>query len=67
MEGRYPVAEGIDFPARFSSITGGRGTINTFFDGYDLCPPGVGLEVPFRGINPADREKYILHKRGAVL
>lgn len=67
MEGRYPVAEGIDFPARFSSITGGRGTINTFFDGYDLCPPGVGLEVPFRGISPADREKYILHKRGAVL
>ena len=67
MEGRYPVAEGIDFPARFSSVTGGRGTINTFFDGYDLCPPGAGLEVPFRGISPADREKYILHKRGAVL
>ena len=67
MEGRYPVAEGIDFPARFSSITGGRGTVNTFFDGYDLCPPGVGMEVPFRGISPADREKYILHKRGAVL
>ena len=67
MEGRYPVAEGIDFPARFSSVTGGRGTINTFFDGYDLCPPGAGLEVPFRGIIPADREKYILHKRGAVL
>ena len=67
MEGRCPVAEGIDFPARFSSVTGGRGTINTFFDGYDLCPPGAGLEVPFRGISPADREKYILHKRGAVL
>ncbi len=67
MEGRYPVAEGIDFPARLSSITGGRGTINTFFDGYDLCPPGVGKEVPFRGVSPADREKYILHKRGAVL
>lgn len=67
MEGRYPVAEGIDFPARFSSITGGRGTMNTFFEGYDLCPPGVGMEVPFRGISPADREKYILHKRGAVL
>lgn len=67
MEGRYPVSEGIDFPARFSSVTGGRGTINTFFDGYDLCPPGAGLEVPFRGISPADREKYILHKRGAVL
>ncbi len=67
MEGRYPVAEGIDFSARFSSITGGRGTLNTHFEGYDLCPPGVGREVPFRGISPTEREKYILHKRGAVL
>lgn len=65
--GRYPVAEGIDFPSRFSSITGGHGTIYTFFDGYDLCPPGAGVEVSFRGISPSDREKYILHKRGAVL
>lgn len=67
MEGIYPVAEGFDFPARFSSITGGRGMLTTHFEGYDLCPPGVGREVPFRGISPAEREKYILHKRGAVL
>ncbi len=59
MEGRYPVAEGIDFPARFSSIAGGRGTVNTFFDGYDLCVRPVCMEVPFGGISPADREKYI--------
>lgn len=67
MEGKYPVSEGTDFPARFLSITGGRGALSTHFDGYDICPPGVGNEVPFRGISPSDREKYILHKRGAVL
>lgn len=67
MEGKYPIAESIDFKSRFLSITGGRGALSTNFDGYDLCPPGVGNEVPFRGISPSDREKYILHKRGAVL
>ncbi len=66
MEGRYPVSEGFDFPARFSSLTGGRGTLSICFDGYDICPPGKGREIPFRGISPADRDKYILHKRGAV-
>ncbi|MDD4160601.1 MAG: GTP-binding protein, partial [Synergistaceae bacterium] len=67
MAGRYPVAEGIDFPARFLSVTGGRGMISTYFDSYEPCPPGAGEEIPFRGISPADREKYILHKRGAVI
>ena len=66
MEGRYPVAEGFEFPARFSSITGGRGTLSICFDGYDICPPGEGRQTPYRGISPAEKEKYILHKRGAV-
>ena len=66
MEGKYPIAEGFDFPSRFSSITGGRGTLSISFEGYEICPPGEGREVPYRGVSPADREKYILHKRGAV-
>lgn len=66
MECRAPVAESADFPARISSITGGRGVMNTYFDGYEICPLNEGQETPFRGVSPADMEKYILHKRGAI-
>ena len=27
--------------------------------------PGEGKTAPFRGVNPADRSKWILYKRGA--
>ena len=66
MECRAPVAESVDFSARISSITGGRGLMNIYFDGYEVCPPGEGKETPFRGVSPAEIEKYILHKRGAI-
>ena len=66
MECRAPVAESVDFSARISSITGGRGLMNIYFDGYEVCPPGEGKETSFRGVSPAEIEKYILHKRGAI-
>jgi len=66
MECRAPVAKSVDFPTRISSMTGGRGLMNTYFDGYEICPPNEGKETPFRGVSPADIEKYILHKRGAI-
>ena len=40
--------------------------MNIYFDGYEVCPPGEGKETPFRGVSPAEIEKYILHKRGAI-
>ncbi len=66
IEGRLPLAESMDFPIRLSSLTGGRGFISTFFDGYEICPPGKGLEISYRGVSPIDRAKYILSKRGAL-
>jgi ribosomal protection tetracycline resistance protein len=66
MEGRAPLASSMDFPVRLASLTGGRATYGSRFDGYEPCPPGEGKEVPYRGVSPLDRAKYILYKRGAL-
>ena len=66
IEGRYPAATSIDFPIRFASLTSGRGTLAATFSGYEPCPLELGATTPYRGINPLDRAKYILHIRGAI-
>lgn len=66
MEGLLPLASSMDFPLRIASLTGGRGTLSTANAGYAPCPPGEGFEVPYRGVSPLDRAKYILYKRGAL-
>lgn len=66
MEGLLPLATSMDFPLRLSSLTGGRGILSTSAAGYAPAPPGEGFELPYRGISPLDRAKYILYKRGAL-
>ena len=66
VEGRYPAATSIDFPVRLASMTSGRGTLAAAFSGYEPCPLELGATTPYRGINPIDREKYILWFRGAI-
>jgi ribosomal protection tetracycline resistance protein len=66
IEGKLPVATSLDFPARLGSLTKGRGTLTTFFDGYKECPPDVKVERTRRGVNPLDTSKYILATRNAL-
>jgi len=66
IEGRVPVATSLDYPMQLGSLTKGRGTIATFFDGYEVCPPDVKAERPRRGVNPLDQSKYILSVRKAL-
>ncbi|WP_239614797.1 GTP-binding protein [Cohnella mopanensis] len=66
IEGRLPVATSLEFPARLGSMTKGRGTLTTFFDGYQDCPPDVNAERTRRGVNPLDTSKYILATRNAL-
>ena len=66
IEGRYPAATSIDFPVRFASLTSGRGVLAAAFSGYEPCPLELGATMPYRGINPIDRAKYILYVRGAI-
>ncbi len=66
IEGRVPVATSLDYPMELGSLTKGRGTIATFFDGYEVCPPDVKAERQRRGVNPLDQSKYILSVRKAL-
>jgi translation elongation factor EF-G len=66
IEGRLPVATSLEFPARLGSLTKGRGTLTTFFDGYQACPSDVKAERARRGVNPLDTSKYILATRNAL-
>ncbi len=66
IEGTLPVATSLDFPARFGSLTKGRGVLSTFFAGYRECPPDVKAERARRGVNPLDQSKYILSVRKAL-
>jgi translation elongation factor EF-G len=66
IEGKLPAATSLDFPARLGSLTKGRGTLTTFFDGYKECPSDVKAERTRRGVNPLDTSKYILAIRNAL-
>jgi len=66
LRGRLPLASSMDYAIRLSSITAGRGAFSTWFDGYQDCPPGLGMTRAYKGISPLDRAKYILWWRGAL-
>ena len=60
-----PVATSMQYPVRLASLTGGRASFFSRFDGYRDCPEGLGQDTPYRGVNPLDRSKWILYRRGA--
>ncbi|MDI9470646.1 MAG: hypothetical protein QM296_10625 [Bacillota bacterium] len=66
LEGRLPVATGLDFPVVLARLSGGRGLLELVHDGYEPCPPGESHVSPYRGVDPLDRERYILSVRGAL-
>lgn len=67
IEALVPVAASMDYPVTFASLTSGRGRIKTEFQGYRECPLELGATMKRRGVNPLDRSKWILFKRGAVI
>ena len=66
LRGRVPLATSMDHTIRLSSATGGRGSLSARFDGYQNCPPELGVTRAYKGISPLDRAKYILWWRGAI-
>jgi ribosomal protection tetracycline resistance protein len=66
IEATVPVAESADYHARFMSLTSGRGKYSASFCGYSECPIELGATAKRRGINPLDRDKWILAHRGAI-
>ncbi|MEE4177071.1 MAG: hypothetical protein V2I46_06125, partial [Bacteroides sp.] len=66
LKGSIPVATSLDYAARLSALTGGKGRLSSRFSGYRPCPLEQGASTPFRGISPLDRSKYILQARKAL-
>lgn len=66
MEAIVPVATSMDYFVHFSSSTSGKGTIQSDFYGYVDCPVELGQMAKRRGIDPLDRDRWILYKRGAL-
>jgi len=66
IEACVPLAESMDFPARVSSLSSGKARFASRFDGYRPCPLELGKTAKRRGVDPLDRAKWILHRRGAL-
>ena len=66
LEARVPAAESLDYPQRLAALTGGRGVMSVRFAGYEPCPPGKGQPARRHGVDPRDREKWILTQRSAM-
>ena len=66
LEALLPAATSLDYPVEFRSLTGGKGSYLSEFAGYQPCPAELGAVMERRGVDPRDRERWILHKRGAM-
>ena len=66
MRAQVPAAASMDYPVRFASVTGGRGSMSTSLLGYRECPPELGSTAPRRGGDPLDTARYILVARSAL-
>ncbi|MFS1514373.1 GTP-binding protein [Chengkuizengella sp. SCS-71B] len=66
VEGIIPLSTSMEYSIELASLTKGKGTITTYFQGYEECPEGVLATRERRGINPLDQSKYILSVRKAL-
>lgn len=66
LEAKVPVAASLEYAIRLASMTAGRGILSTRFAGYEECPLELGKTAKRRGVNPLDREKWILTQRSAM-
>jgi len=66
LKGQIPVSTSLEYGITLSSMTGGRGYFSTQFKHYQKCELENGKARPFKGINPLDKSKYILHMRSAI-
>ncbi len=66
LEATVPVATSLDYAIRLASLSSGRAVLSTRFAGYAPCPLELGKVGKRRGVDPRDREKWILTHRKAM-
>jgi len=65
LKGLVPAATSLDYSIKFNSLTGGKGKLKFSFAGYRECTDELGQTREYKGVNPLDESKWILHARGA--
>lgn len=65
LSGIIPVATSLNYAIKLSSLTSGKGKINYRFSGYRPCADELGQIREYKGVNPLNESKWILHARGA--
>ena len=65
LKGTVPASTSMDYSIKLSSVTGGKGKVRFKFNGYKKCTDELGQTREYKGINPLDESKWILHARGA--
>lgn len=66
LEAVVPVSTSLEYAIRLASLTSGKGMMTTKFSGYAPCPVELGAVAKRHGVNPLDREKWILSHRNAM-
>jgi ribosomal protection tetracycline resistance protein len=64
--GKFPAATTINYPVRLASLSAGKAKLTTKLFAYKACSDEEGAITEYRGVNPLDRDKWILHARGAL-
>ena len=66
LSGRIPLSESLDYSLKLNSITGGKAKLSLSFDSYQAYNPEIIPQIPYKGISPLDRSKYILQHRNGI-
>lgn len=66
IEAKVPVATSLHYAVRLASISSGKGVLSTRLLGYEPCSLEDGMIAKRRGVNPLDRDKWILNQRNAL-
>ncbi len=65
LRGRLPAATSLDYGIRLGALSGGKARLRFSFHGYEPCPDSEGRTRSYKGVNPLDTSRWILHARGA--
>ncbi len=63
--GELPAATSLDYHVKLGMRSAGKAQARFKFKGYRPVSDEQGVIRPYKGVNPLDRSKWILHNRGA--
>ncbi len=66
IKGTIPLATSLEYGIELASFTKGKGYFSSTFKHFAPCDKEQGKVRDFKGINPLDKSKYILHMRSAI-